>query len=145
MQSSFLISGQLATAWNNTKMTKHKQICLSAGNSLIWRIIVSERSSRSNISIRKTIDHRPYFVHVHFKSFIYSIFCIDRFIFIYTNQWSVEFIGWVVIALAGSSGGRWLESSRSITKMWWFQLPLRLTVKFHSLGCIKVGHLPLSG
>ena len=35
------------------------------------------------------------------------------------------------------------ESTHSIT-MWWFELPLSPTVSFHSLGWIKVGHLPNS-
>ncbi len=40
---------------------------------------------------------------------------------------------------------RWFESTYSITKMWWFELPLRLLVRFHSLRCIKVWHLPHLG
>ncbi len=52
---------------------------------------------------------------------------------------------WVIVrALSCSSGARWFKSTHRITKMWWFELPLHLTVRFYWLGWIKVGHLPLS-
>ena len=35
-----------------------------------------------------------------------------------SNNEIKEFSGWVVWALARSSGGRWFESTHSITKMW---------------------------
>ncbi len=53
-----------------------------------------------------------------------------------------EFNGWT---LACSSWGRWSESTRIFSKTLWLELPLRLTVWFHSLGWIKVGHLPHPG
>ncbi len=48
-----------------------------------------------------------------------------------------------VRALACSSWGIRFESTHSITQMWWFKLLLRPTVRFQSLGWIKVGHLLL--
>ncbi len=53
------------------------------------------------------------------------------------QSWLKEVSGWDVRELAYSSGGRWFESSNSITKIWWFEHPLRLTVQFHSLVWIK--------
>ncbi len=43
-----------------------------------------------------------------------------------------------------SSGGRWKESNHSIIKMGLFDLPIRLNVRFNSLGLVKLGHLPNS-
>ncbi len=57
----------------------------------------------------------------------------------------LEFSGWMVRALARSSGGSWFESTHSITKMWLVELPPCLTVRFHLLGWIEVGQLPHSG
>ena len=51
----------------------------------------------------------------------------------------------------GSSVSEWLghslvvlgvDGSTLLTMMLWFQLPLRLTDRFHSLRWIRVGHLP---
>ncbi len=55
------------------------------------------------------------------------------FLLMYPCQHLREFSGWVV------------RSTHSITNMWWFELLLCLTVRFHSLGWIRIGHLPHSG
>ena len=47
------------------------------------------------------------------------------------------------LAVMGVDGSSLLTAS--ITKMLWFELPLRLTVRFLSLRWINVGHLPHSG
>ncbi len=62
----------------------------------------------------------------------------------YGDIWLRKFSALVVRALTRSSGGKWFESTHSITKMWWFQLLLRQTVRFLSLGWIKVRYLPHS-
>ena len=49
---------------------------------------------------------------IEFKSYRRT----DKKISLYCNMYLLE--------------GRWFESTHSITKMWWFELPLRLTIRF---------------
>ncbi len=71
---------------------------------------------------------------VHYANLLSKHIDFSCYIFIYIY---VKVKG-AVRAFPCSSRVRWFQSTHSITKMWWFELPLSLTVKFNSIGWIKV-------
>ena len=101
-----------------------------------------------------------------FKLFMQDIFIsllslsklIQYIWLILSVSFSIDYIYFLTIfSVQGSSLVEWLGHSLAVLgvdgsslqtasqKMWWFELILFLTVRFHLIGWIKVGHMPHSG